>query len=90
MEVDKYIELYGQVKANVGSDEIAAVILDQVGKDGRVERMSGNSGFHFDNSGSTDQMKTPKQFGKLKYLGVEIPENCTKQKASELIDQAQA
>ena len=89
MEVDKYIELYGQVKASVGSDKIAAVILDQVGKDGRVERMNGSSGFHFESSGSSDQI-TPKQFGKLKYLGVEIPENCTKQKASELIDKAKA
>ncbi len=89
MEVDKYIELYGQVKANVGSDEIAAVILDQVGKDGRVERMNGNSGFHFESSGSSDQI-TPKQYGMLKHLGVEIPENCTKQQASDLIDTAKA
>ena len=40
-------------------------------------------------SGGSDQM-TAKQFGMLKYLGVEIPEGCTKQRASELIDEAKA
>ena len=40
MEVESYVELYKEVKAKVGSDEIAAVILDQVGKDGRVRAMN--------------------------------------------------
>ena len=88
MEVfEKYAQLYEQVKSRVGSDEIAAVILDQVGKDGRVERMNGS--FDARQSGSGDQM-TRKQFGMLKHLGVDIPENCTKQRASELIDEKKA
>ena len=87
MEVEKYVELYGQVKSRVGSDEIAAVILDQVGKDGRTERM--NNSVNAKQSGSGDEI-TPKQYGMLKHLGVEIPDGCTKQRASELIDEAKA
>ena len=34
MEVDRYVRLFEQVKQRVDSDEIAAVILDQLGKDG--------------------------------------------------------
>ena len=34
--------------------------------------------------------ESPQQFGMLKHLGVEIPDGCTKQRASELIDEAKA
>jgi len=43
MEVDRYVNLFQSVKARVGSDEVAAVILDQIGKDGRVRVMNGGS-----------------------------------------------
>ena len=76
------------MKARVGGDEIAAAIIDQVGKDGRVAVMNGSVNAR--QSGSSGDEMTPKQFGMLKYLGVEIPENCTKLRASELIDEAKA
>ena len=60
MEVDKYVELYGQVKAKVGSEEIAAVILDQVGKDGRVAVMNGSFDARKSGSSRGDEM-TPAQ-----------------------------
>ena len=41
METDEYVSVFNAVKAKVGSDEVAAVILDQVGKDGRVQAMQG-------------------------------------------------
>ena len=75
----------------VGSDEVAAVILEQVGKDQRCERMMGSSEFRRNavNDGD-DTQATSKQISYLKRLGVEVTAGLTKQQASELIDEAMA
>ena len=87
MDVENYVKVFEQVKSRVGSDEVAAVILDQIGKDARVAVMNGSFGAR--KSSSRDEM-TAKQFGMLKHLGVEIPDGCSKTRASELIDEAKA
>ena len=39
METNGYVQLFEEVKARVGSDEVALAIVEQVGKDtGRVPR----------------------------------------------------
>ena len=52
--------------------------------------MNGNPAFQAESYGSNESSATPKQLGLLRHLGVEIPEDCTKQRASELIDEAKA
>lgn len=88
MEANGYVELFENVKAKVGSDEVALAIVEQVGKDERVERMQSGSG-HASRAESgvvSDQPATEKQLGYLKKLGVEFGEGLTKQQASALID----
>ena len=92
MGVDRYVELFEKVKARVGSDEVATVILEQVGKDNRVRVMQGSSG-ELDQPGDarvimTDDAATEKQLAYLKQLGVSCDDNVTRKEASELIDDA--
>ncbi len=49
------------------------------------ERSNGNG---YRNAGG-DELATDKQLGFLKRLGVDVPEGCTKKRASELIDEKQ-
>ena len=95
MEVEskfkEYLKLFEKVRDEVGSDEVAMAIVEQVGKDHRVTMMHGAKlNPETTSSGSGDTSATGKQIGFLKALGVEIPEGLTKQRASELIDEAQA
>lgn len=77
------------MKARVGNEEVAVVLVQEIGKDGRVERMrfgpSVNAYTRLDANG--DQPATGKQIGFLKRLGVEISQGLTKEHASALIDQ---
>ena len=69
-------------------------MLQEIGKDGRVEKMRGVSTRPGSQAGvgfgsETDQSATPKQLSFLKRLGVEIDAGLTKRDASKLIDEAQ-
>lgn len=90
MEANGYVELFENVKSRVGSDDVALAIVEQVGKDARVERMNvGNGNSHVSRADSGvigDQPATEKQLGYLKKLGVEFGEGLTKKQASNLID----
>lgn len=44
MEANGYVELFEDLKARVGSDDVALAIVEQVGKDNRVERMQAGTG----------------------------------------------
>ena len=44
MNVEQYMDLYEQVMTRIGNDEIAQVIVDQVGKDSRVAAMRARNG----------------------------------------------
>ena len=83
-----YLELFGKVRSEVGDDQIALGILQELGKDSRVERMR-LSQERVEARTNGDEPATGKQIGYLKFLGVQIPEGLTKQQASELIDEAQ-
>ena len=87
--LSKYLDLYERVKARVGNEEVAVVLVQEIGKDGRVERMRSGASVkaytRLDANG--DQPASRKQVGYLKVLNVKVPEGVTKQQASELIDQ---
>ena len=94
MNLSKYIDVFNEVKAQVGSDEVAAVIVDQIGKDARVNAMrrfdAGLSASFDQKLTSPDDPATEKQKAFLKRLGVKHAESVTRSEASELIDKAKA
>ena len=91
MNVEQYVQTYEQIKASVKNDEIAAVILDQIGKDGRVEAMQ---------NGATEneprrvvrekEPATQKQKAFLEKLQVPFDKDITRKEASAQIDQAKS
>ena len=85
-KLENYIEAFENLKNRVGSADVALALTQEIGKDGRVERMRGNG-----NSRATSSVAaTPKQLGLLKHLGVSVPAGLTKAGASVLIDEARA
>ena len=84
MEANGYVELFEDLKARVGSDDVALAIVEQVGKDSRVERMRSSV---VQNGTNGEQPATGKQIAYLKALKVDVSEGLTKSQASELIDQ---
>ena len=89
--VAHYLKLFEEVKAKVDDDAVAMGILEQVGKDSRVEKMSGlrNGNRQGTSTEFGEQTATEKQLGFLRRLGVEIPVGVSKREASRLIDEAQ-
>ena len=101
-----YLELFDRVRARVTDESTAVAILEQVGKDFRVEKMMQRVDSRSGNDWSVskvaigdvdDQVSlggelpaTDKQLGYLKALGVKVPEKLSKLEASRLIDEAQA
>ena len=98
-----YIELYENVRSKVGDEHVALAVLHELGKDRRMKEIrderagqlgaSRNNGYRA-GQGNTramngEQSASSKQIGYLKSLGVEIPANLTKARASEMIDEAQ-
>lgn len=93
--VRAYIELYRELMSQVGDEAVAAAILEQIGKDARVERMAaertGRSEWRpHDRQSDGEQAATPKQIGWLKRAGIVVPSGTTKAAASAMIDEALA
>ena len=83
---NNYLQVFEELKNRVGSADVALALTQEIGKDGRVEKMRGNG-----NSRATSSVAaTAKQIGLLKHLGVSVPEGLTKAGASELIDETRA
>ena len=96
-----YLETFSRVREQVQDEETARAILQEIGKDGRVEKMHESSngrvgiGHSFRGSGNGgnnqgDQPATEKQLWLLRSLGMNPPEGLTKRSASELIDETRA
>lgn len=79
-----FVELFTQLRSKVSKDEIALAMFQEIGKDGRVERMRSSS---VQNGTNGDQPATDRQINYLASLGVDVPAGLTKKAASELIDQ---
>ena len=65
----EYVDLFEEVRGKVGDDQIAIALVEQVGKDSRVEQMHSNGGVSTANDPTA---ATPKQIAFLKRLGVEV------------------
>ena len=83
--LEEYLDLFETVKARVGDEQVACEIINQVGKDGRCEKMQGSRRSTVNASDDGNEIPaTSKQIGYLKRLGVAVPEGVTKYQASEL------
>jgi hypothetical protein len=83
-KVKNYIELIETIKEQTGDDAVALAIFHEVMNDSRSEYSSPKKKVYNSDSPATD-----KQIEYLKKLGAHIPEQVTRQQASDLIDQAQ-
>jgi hypothetical protein len=83
-KVKNYIELIETIKEQTGDNAVAVAVFHEVLKDSRSENSSPQKKVYNSDSPATD-----KQIDYLKKLGVHIPEQVTRQQASDLIDQAQ-
>ena len=81
--VRTYVELLDNIKEQTGNNPEAMGILHEIMRDIRAEKFQRRKKSYDDDSPATE-----KQISYLKTLGVEVTENLTKQKASELIEQA--
>ena len=102
--VDDYVIQFEAIKHRVDDDQVAAVILEQIAKDARTERIAAtrngngaNGGRSSGNGADTNGTEngngaaaTQKQRGYLKDLGVKVPKGLTKHEASKLIEEAKA
>jgi len=81
--LEKYIKLYEEINEKVQDEQLAKTIFQEVVKDRRmVGKLSRNK--RVKNNGPA----TEKQIAYLEILGVDIEPGLTKQRASELIDEA--
>ncbi len=89
--VEGYLRVYERVNSVVKHAEVAAAIIEQVGKDARCESlMNGRSNGNGHANGNGDMPATEKQLGYLAKLGVQVPAGVSKREASRLIDEAQS
>lgn len=90
--IDFYLDAFDAIKKKVGDDQTAALLVEQIGKDSRVQAMTAR--YHSVSSGGEktvirgDEPASEAQMGYLKRLGVDVPQGVNKQNASELIDAA--
>jgi hypothetical protein len=88
----QYQGIFEQIRRKVSDLPLALVILQEIGKDIRQERIgarehangNGNGG----SNGNGDSPASEKQLAYLEKLGVPIPAKLTKREASKLIDEA--
>lgn len=82
MEIDNYINVFNQIKSKVNNELVASVILAEIGKDRRCEKIKEAR------EQPLSQLASFKQIAFLKSLGVNVPDKLTKKEASVLIEQA--
>ena len=90
--IEDYLQVYERVNSVVKHAEVAAAIIEQVGKDTRCESlMNGRSNGNGNglSNGNGEQPATEKQIDFLKRLKVEVRAGVSKRDASRLIDEAQ-
>jgi len=85
MEIEQYVKQFNDITAKLsgrGKQSIALVIIQEVAKD---RRMAEIAEARQDNNGSP---ATARQVAYARALGIELPENATKQEATKLITEA--
>lgn len=86
--VGQYVRLFENIRAKVGDDQLALALVEQCGKDWRVEQMRGGS--RRERASNDETAATPRQLAFLESLNVTIPRNLSKAEASRMIDEARA
>lgn len=87
--MDEYVELFGEIRNKVDSEEAAAAVLNQIGKEMRMRQMfARRDDARRVSLSNGDRPASEKQVEYLKRLGVTIPEGLTRKQASNLIDEA--
>jgi hypothetical protein len=87
--VGQYVRLFDNIRAKVGDDQLALALVEQCGKDWRVEQMRGSP--RRERAANGEAPATPKQLAFLETLNVaNVPRNLSKAEASRMIDEAQA
>ena len=75
ISLESYLKAFEHAKARVGDDQVAAVIVEQIGKDARAamirQERASSTGLLATNR---DAPATPKQIGLLRHLGVPAAE----------------
>lgn len=90
--IEHYLAVHAAVSRLVKDPAVVSALIDQIGKDERCAMLSRGewSNGEPNGNGSVDQPATKKQLDFMRDLGLEVPANVTKRRASELIDEARA
>ena len=82
--INEYCDLFEKIKLRTARDEVAIAILNEIGKDTRMEKIEkkNDTGQRSDSTPAT-----PKQLNFLKKLGIDHYGNLSKKQASGLIEQ---
>ncbi len=80
-KIEYYASLLEQIKQRVNDPQVALVILQQIGKDTRMQTIQSTQA----KENPKDGPATEKQIGFLKDLGVEIKPGLSRKEASVLI-----
>jgi hypothetical protein len=87
--VDLYVRLFEKIRGKVGDDQLAVALVDQCGKDWRVNQMRGREAPR-EGAANGEAPATPKQLAFLQSLNVKnVPRGLSKADASRMIDEAQ-
>ena len=80
-KIDRYIELYDEVREKTDTDSAAVAILQEMGKDRRSKHI------REEKATANYEPATEKQRRFMKRLGISIPAAVTKKEASILLDE---
>lgn len=84
-EINTYVSLYDEIRGRVDSTDEAIAIMQEIGKDRRCQRIGASK---LTVNLRTKKGATTKQIAYMKYLGIDVPAECTGDEASNLIDSA--
>ena len=77
-----YFNAFEQIRKRVVDDKLATILLQEIAKDMRMDRMEKNG-----NGNGKDKPASDKQINYLKRLGVKVDKPLTRRGASLLIDE---
>jgi hypothetical protein len=80
-KLEGYVKLLGDIRSKVDDERTAVSLLQEIGKDHRMDRMSEERELR------NNKPATMKQKRFMDDLGIKYPKNVTKQEASILIDE---
>lgn len=80
-KLDKYLDLFEEVKKKTKDERVALTLLQEVSKDRRMEEI------REEKEAKNSEPATTKQLNFMRKLGIEAPPGVTKREASMLIDE---